>query len=82
MNRLTLLITGLFFGASLFQGIANALKYGVSWEVQTSINGVVTTSTQNSIQNILMAFVFLFMFITSGLTMIFLGWITKGDEKK
>ena len=80
MNGFTLLISGLFFWASLFDGVTNALKYGMSWEVQTIIEGVVKTSTQNSILNIFMSIVFLFMFITSGLSVMFLGWMVESKE--
>ena len=80
LNRFTLLISGLFFGVSLFDGVKNALKYGMSWEVQTIIEGVVKTSTHNSILNLLMAIVFLFMFITSGLSVVFLGWMVESKE--
>lgn len=80
LNLFTFLISGLFFGASLIDGVKNALKYGMSWEVQTIIEGVVKTSTQNSILNLLMSVVFLFMFITSGLSLMFLGWMVESKE--
>jgi len=80
MNRFTLVFSGLLFLVSLFYAVSSALKYGITWEVQTTINGVVHTSTQNTFLNVIMSGMFAFIMITSGLTLFFLRWIPEPKE--
>ena len=81
MNRFNLVFSGLLFLVSLFYAISSALKYGITWEVQTVINGVVHTSTQNTFLNVIMSGMFAFIMITSGLTLFFLRWIPEPKEQ-
>ena len=83
MNRFNMVLSGSMFLVSLYHAVSSALKYGITWEVQTVINGIVSTSTQNTFLNILMSGMFAFIMITSGLTLFFLGWIPepKGEAQ-
>lgn len=75
MNKINIVFSGLMFLVSLFHALSSALKYGLSWEVQTIINGVVQTSNQNTILNILMSGIFGFICLSSLFNIIFIGFL-------
>ena len=77
MNKFNIVFSGILFLVSLFYAVSSALKYGITWEVQTMINGVVHTSTQNTFLNVIMSGMFAFIMITSGLNLFFLQWIPE-----
>ncbi len=80
MNRLNLVFSGLMFLVSLFHAVSSALKYGTTWEVQTIIDGVVRTSTQNTFLNIIISGLFGFMLITSAFSIFFLGELKEKGQ--
>ena len=79
MNRFNLAFSGFLFLVSVFHAVSNALKYGITWEVQTIINGVVRTSTQNTFLNIIISGLFGFIMITSALSLFFLGELREEE---
>jgi hypothetical protein len=65
MNLAVVIASGLMWIVTLGASIMDALKHGIKWDVVQIINGVETVTTRNSILNIGMSMVFLFMFLTA-----------------
>lgn len=68
MNLICVIASGLMWVVSLVASVSDALKHGIKWEVIQIVDGVQTVTTRNTILNVGMSGVFLFLMLTTALS--------------
>jgi len=80
LNLVSIFLCFIMWISSLYYAVSMGLKYGLSFEVKTTIEGIERVTTSNTIFNLAMSGIFTWMMITAFLSFTYLLTMYQSHE--